>query len=183
MSKQIKEAVEAYFQEHLKDVISDPYWRPLREDQAKEYASAAVKLASEEMDGCITKVEVSDHCIHWVADLTINIDGHEEVAEVSFNRIDPSNTHTLQVYEFLTAFVKAAIAESGSNTLNLMHIHKVGTLIDNAIDRCEGCKANMSLEETLFRNDNLFFRFKVLFSSSDPNSVYAVYFEVPWPLS
>lgn len=182
MSKQIREAVIAYFQEDLKQVIGDPYWVPLDEQKAIEHASAAAKSVSEEMDDCIKKVDVSDHCVHWVADLTVQLDDYEEVIEVPFNRVDPSKTHALQVYEFLNALVKAAVAECGSKSLNIAQVNKVSAIIDEAINRCEGCSANMALEEALFRADNLYFRFSAVFSDGT-DKTYRVYFDVPWPLT
>jgi hypothetical protein len=181
LSKQIREAIVAYFQEDLKESIGDPYWVPLNEEQANKHAKAAAESMSAETDNCLKKIEVSDHCVHWVADLTVMIDDHEEVIEVPFNRVDATVTHTLQIYEFLTALVKSAVAESGATSMMMSHVHKVAMIIDEAIERCEGCSANIHLDEVIFSGE-LKFRFSVNFSSPVPDVIFSVSFDIPWPL-
>lgn len=171
------QAAKTYFTNALQDYLGKDYWRTLNEEEALKAVTVAAEQTSNEMDGCLDSFELSDHCVHWLVDLVFKSDDGPVTVELPLNRVSASDTHVVQIQMFLTALVRHAVV--GSERLTPKAVYNASLILDEIIEKCEGCKATITLQEAKFSGGNMVFCFRV---QSDAGGYRTfITYEVPWP--
>jgi hypothetical protein len=176
----LTQAAEIYFQENLPRVLGENFWRPLTRCEVYEAVEAIVKLTSEEMDGQELKYEISDHCMHWLVDLTVVTPETESTIEIPINRVSSAETHIGMPHFFLMAILSQIVSGENLRILNPVAIRQCSDKLEEIITRCKGCEANIVLQEVKFHSDTVFFCFRVQFDAGLLKTTFVTY-EIPWP--
>lgn len=174
------QAAEAYFIDALKDYLGERHWVSLNEERALSAAKAACEQMSTEMDNCIYHLEVSDHCLHWLAEIKLTTDEGVETIEIPFNKVSPEGTHMMQPQMFLTALVLGAVGQAGEKKVTPAAILRVSKILEEIIERCRGCSACIQLQEAKFSGDKVLFCFSVSFYVTEDEQINLTY-EIEWP--
>jgi len=176
----LENAVRKYLVKGIEDYLGESFWRPLNRQDVRLACRSAIRRASEETDKLALTYEIDDHCTHWLMDVTFVHSDGVKTFEFPMNRLHPDELPMIAVEKFLTALLSAAVKELPMPIMTPTTIEQVAVMIDAQLLKCEGCSANVMLQEAKMSRGNVDFVFLVTFAIGAGGTT-KIAFSVPWP--
>lgn len=174
------DAAQQYLLIHLVTVLSaGGITAPTREEM-ESFLSVALDITRKEMDDTIITAEITEHGVHWVLDLTVEIEGEKETVELPVHGISPLTTNICVPEAFLTEAIRMCVLELETPYINAVTIKHVSKKLEEMFAQCKGCENCYYLEQVIFRHGLPQFCVRVKIGGAHQDNLFMTY-EIPWP--